>query len=831
MRIPSTKIDQVIYFVAVDSADLKTRKTGLTSFTVYRSRNGAAATLYTTPTVAELSAANMPGVYSLLVDEDTTIAAGSDSEEYAVHITQASMAPVTRVIELYRRDTTSGQTLTVTTGTADANATRLLGTAISAPATAGIMDVNTKNINNVAAATPGASGGVLISGSNSGTTTLGALTVTGNLRVENGITVPAPTTGNRPGMELIGNGTGEGLRVLAGSSVTDGVHFAGSQGGAGFSCYGGATGPGVYLQGGATSGPSLSMYATDGSGIDIAVDGTNAHGITVQGGSAGVCDGIRATAGVGGVPIRGDITGNITGTLSTVTTLTNLPAITANWLTAAGTAADFTTEIQAGLATSAALATVQADTDDIQTRLPAALTSGGNIKTDTLYMNAAVWFDTGGAAGTTNYTHGTMTNPNSSIANSRTIANSLNLKNFYINNNSTVTLDQGYSGFSFFGEKWTLALANRLIDNSFFAGATVSGLSTGTGWQFEHCTIGTVTLNAPGLIRNSGLTGTLTIGAAGVLSIHDCTSEVAAGGEWTLAFGAVGATTVGLRRFAGNVTVTGMATGDVLIISGWGAVILDATCTAGTVYIRGNFELTNNGSGQTVTDSARWNEDQTLPAIWDVDATAHQTQGTFGQAIGDPVADTNTLFKAVVTDATGATVGVDVVALKAETVSIQADTDNIQTRLPAALVSGRMDSDVGAMQANVVTAAAIAADAIGASELSAAAATEIADAVWVTTVRSLTTAAGVKKNTALANFEFFMRDSTDHITGKTGLNTTNERSIDGGAFAACANTETEVSAGVYKINLEATDLNGDIITFKFTGTGADPTLVTIKTEA
>jgi len=49
-------------------------------------------------------------------------------------------------------------------------------------------------------------------------------------------------------------------------------------------------------------------------------------------------------------------------------------------------------------------------------------------------------------------------------------------------------------------------------------------------------------------------------------------------------------------------------------------------------------------------------------AVWDLDATAHQTQGTFGQAIGDPAADTNTIFKATVTDATGATVGVDVVA-------------------------------------------------------------------------------------------------------------------------------------------------------------------------
>lgn len=108
-------------------------------------------------------------------------------------------------------------------------------------------------------------------------------------------------------------------------------------------------------------------------------------------------------------------------------------------------------------------------------------------------------------------------------------------------------------------------------------------------------------------------------------------------------------------------------------------------------------------------------------AVWDMDATAHQTQGTFGQAIGDPAADTNTIYKAVVTDATGATVGVDVVA-------VQADTDDIQTRLPAALVGGRMDSSVGAMAANVVTAAATAADFL--AEVNA----EVVDALATDTV-------------------------------------------------------------------------------------------------
>lgn len=113
MRITSGTTDQYVYFVAVDATDLKTRETGLSGFTVYRSRNGAAASAMTTPTVNETDTTNMPGVYELLLDEDTTIAAGNDSEEMCLHITHASMAPVTRVIELYRPKITEGNTLTV----------------------------------------------------------------------------------------------------------------------------------------------------------------------------------------------------------------------------------------------------------------------------------------------------------------------------------------------------------------------------------------------------------------------------------------------------------------------------------------------------------------------------------------------------------------------------------------------------------------------------------------------------------------------------------------------------------------------------------------------
>jgi hypothetical protein len=400
VRIPSAKVDQVIYFVAVDSTDLKTRETGLASFTVYRSRNGGAATLYTTPTVAELSAANMPGVYSLLIDEDTTIAAGSDSEEYVVHITQAAMAPVTRSFELYRRPVTTGETLLVTASALGANtitATSIATGAIDADALAA--------------------------------DTITAAKVAADVSAE----------------------------------IADAVWDE--------------------------DATAHQTQGTFGQAIGDPVADTN----TIY--KAVVTDATGATVGADVVAVKAET------------------------------------------------ASIQSDTDNIQTRLPAALVGGR--------MDSSV-----------------------------------------------------------------------------------------------------------------------------------------------------------------------------------GAMAAD-TLTASALAADAATEIGN--------------------AVWDTDATGRQTQGTFGQAIGDPVADTNTIYKAVVTDATGATVGVDVVAVKAETAlilsdtnailvdtgttlqaevdGIQADTEDIQTRLPATLVGGRMDSSVGAMAAATVTAAAIATDAIDAdavTEIWAKAMTELA---------------------------------------------------------------------------------------------------------
>ena len=90
---------------------------------------------------------------------------------------------------------------------------------------------------------------------------------------------------------------------------------------------------------------------------------------------------------------------------------------------------------------------------------------------------------------------------------------------------------------------------------------------------------------------------------------------------------------------------------------------------------------------------------------------------------------------------------------------------------------------------------------------------------------------GVKKNTPLPNFTFVMIDKLDHVTPKIGETVTCQRSIDGGAFANCATpTATEISNGFYKIDLAASDLNGDVIGLKFTAPNSDDTDLTVITQ-
>jgi hypothetical protein len=93
---------------------------------------------------------------------------------------------------------------------------------------------------------------------------------------------------------------------------------------------------------------------------------------------------------------------------------------------------------------------------------------------------------------------------------------------------------------------------------------------------------------------------------------------------------------------------------------------------------------------------------------------------------------------------------------------------------------------------------------------------------------AVTNASNIKKNQVLNGFTFLMTDAINHAPA-TSVLVTATRSLNGAAFAPCANSPTVVSNGLYAINLAAADTNANTVTLRFTATGCDDLIIELIT--
>ena len=218
-----------------------------------------------------------------------------------------------------------------------------------------------------------------------------------------------------------------------------------------------------------------------------------------------------------------------------------------------------------------------------------------------------------------------------------------------------------------------------------------------------------------------------------------------------------------------------------------GAMDSDVSAIQGAAITAASIATDAIGAAELAADAVA----EIADGVWDEPKAGHTTVTSFGDLATDldsVLVDTGTTIPGTIT-------------------TLQSDTDDIQTRLPAALVGGAMDSDVSAIQANAVTASALATDAVN----------EIRDAILPVI------------NTAFSDISVLMVDDTDHFTPVTGLSLGVTRSIDGGAFGAGTGTAAEIGNGAYQYDASAADMNGTRILFRFTGTAADDTFITVRT--
>lgn len=190
-------------------------------------------------------------------------------------------------------------------------------TAVSSPSTAGIPDINVKNINNVVAATPGATGGILIAGTNAATT-IDALTLTGTAAsgatpATAGLTVTGGAASTSSGgtsaaaIKLTGgagaastNGAAAGLFIAAGGTTTvsgnDGAVFTGT-----------GNGNGVTMTH-AGSGLDLNAQTTNALQVNAtAINAVSTSSVTTVNANIGTTQPINFTGTAGSALVKSDM--------------------------------------------------------------------------------------------------------------------------------------------------------------------------------------------------------------------------------------------------------------------------------------------------------------------------------------------------------------------------------------------------------------------------------------------------------------------------------------------------------------------------------------------
>lgn len=252
------------------------------------------------------------------------------------------------------------------------------------------------------------------------------------------------------------------------------------------------------------------------------------------------------------------------------------------------------------------------------------------------YMHGAVWIGTAANTNTVSYTDGIMTNPVSTIAAAKTIADNLGLKRFWIQSGASITLGADYVNYIFDGRGYSLALGGRDISKAQIERAEgVSGIGTcPTGEAvFYDCHLNAITIGEADFVR-CHLNNTITQSQASVPYLyHSC---VGVGTSAKITFNAASQTAV-IAKWSGVLTIAGMAATNTVWIDGDGDVTFDGTNNSGaTVYISGNIRLTNTAGITNVTDTSRYSEDQNVTNVTgNVTGSVGSVTGAVGSVTGN----------------------------------------------------------------------------------------------------------------------------------------------------------------------------------------------------
>ena len=214
------------------------------------------------------------------------------------------------------------------------------------------------------------------------------------------------------------------------------------------------------------------------------------------------------------------------------------------------------------------------------------------------YSNGSVWIDTvDGASGTTSFFNGVADNPSDNLADAITIAGNVGLSTFELSPDSSIVFIGSHSGEHWKGTGWTCTLGGQDLSKTHITHAKVYGACTSpTGEVHIHDShLEDVGFGGDTHLSNCNIEGTLTLSAIGNYILENCKSETAGGTAPIIDFGAaIGTTTMTIRDYNGDLTISNLESGDILCIDG----------ILGTITLNGaDAEVSVNGIAVSVVNN------------------------------------------------------------------------------------------------------------------------------------------------------------------------------------------------------------------------------------
>lgn len=274
----------------------------------------------------------------------------------------------------------------------------------------------------------------------------------------------------------------------------------------------------------------------------------------------------------------------------------------------------------------------------------------GQLQSTPYYYNETIIIDTINGKTGNMYPIGTIDNPVNNLTDALYLLNKYKLNTIRIIGSLLIDNGENISDITFTAnnnEGNLLTITNAITNNTYINNLTVNIVQSGT-CQYLTCTILNID-NFDGSIKDSLIIGNIKLSGNNTNYITNCNTYTTNINSYINI--SVNDKKLNIIKCSGFYKILDKANSDTIIIDiNNGQLLVDNTCTNGTIYINGIGNLIDNSNSGCTVINKLLNNDQITDHVWDEQISEHQLTGSTGYALNnissgaDPIAIANQVW-------------------------------------------------------------------------------------------------------------------------------------------------------------------------------------------